>query len=83
MSPKIHNLSLGQKNFIINTKEFSSVSRYEKQTNLSRFVIIILTLFILKMMGELFGNAIGKESSEGEADMGFKIEKVPRFHYHR
>lgn len=83
MSPKIHNLPLGQKNFLLNTKEFSSVNRYETKTNFSKFILVILTLFILKMTGELIGNSIGKKSSETEADMGFKVEKVPRFHYHR
>lgn len=70
MSPKIHNLTLGQKNFLINTKEFSSTNRYENKPSIEKFIFIILTLFILKVIGEYLGREFTRIKTERE-----KIEK--------
>ena len=70
MSPKIHNLTLGQKNFLLNTKEFSSTNRYENKTKIETIIFIIITLFILKVIGEHFGREYLRAKTERE-----KIEK--------
>ena len=70
MSPKIHDLSIGQKNFLLNTKEFSSTNRYENKTSIEKIIFIILTLFILKVIGESLGREFTRIKTERE-----KIEK--------